>query len=157
MKDLLIKQITEEIEKGNTSTLDKLLGDEKQILSLLNKDNLNIIEDKKPDFVLEGGMLIRAKKDLTGTSNCYNTPERIDIPKGTILQIPSEGTNRGDVFCRLIEGECIKILRGGSHDGEIRIMKPEDNRFDVVGLREGVNTRYPYDLGVAQKEFWELV
>ena len=85
MKELLIKQIAEEIEKGNLTTLNKMLLDEKQILSLLNEDNLKIVEDMKPTFAVKSGMRIRAKKDLIGVSNSYNTPERIEIPKGVVL------------------------------------------------------------------------
>ena len=114
MKDLLVNQISEELKSGNSQTLDLLLEklNDEQVLSRLNKMNLQIVEDRKPDFELKGGMLIRAKVDLRGVSNSYNTPERIDIPKGTILRLPNEGTNRGDVFCRVVEGECIVTLRG---------------------------------------------
>jgi len=157
MKDLLIKQIADEIKTGETTTLDKLLVDFKNVLGLLNEDNLKILEDRKPNFELKGGMLIRAKKDLIGVSNSYNTPERIDIPKGVILEIPTQGTDRGDVFCKLIEGKCEKTLRGGSYEGQISVMTPESNRFEVVGLRQGVDTRYPCDLGLADKNFWEIV
>ena len=161
MRDLLIKQIADELASGNTDTLNEILVNElndKQVLSRLTKDSLNILEERKPDFQLKGGMLIRAKKDLRGTSNSYNTPETIDIPKGTILMLPSDGTNRGDVFCHVVEGECIVHVRSTYRDtnGETRVIKGGD-KYSVVGLREGVNTRYPYDLGLADKTCWEIV
>mgnify|MGYP003348754579 FL=1 len=157
MKDLLVNQISEELKSGNSQTLDLLLEklNDEQVLSRLNTMNLQIVEDRKPDFELKGGMLIRAKVDLRGVSNSYNTPERIDIPKGTILRLPSEGTNRGDVFCRVVEGECIVTLRG-YYEGEKRQIKAGDT-YSVVGLSEGVKTRCPYDLGVADKNSWEIV
>lgn len=159
MKDLLLQQISEEVKNGNVNSLSELLDslNDKEILARLNENNKQILEDRKPNFELKRDMLIRAKVDLRGTSNSYNTPERIDIPKGTILRVPSEGTNRGDVFCKLIEGECTKTLRGGSYEGQTRVMTPESNKYEVVGLIEGVNTRYPYDLGLADKNYWEIV
>lgn len=160
MKDLLIKQIADELASGNSETLEVIIYalDDKQVLSKLNKLNLTILEDRKPDFELKGGMLIRAKKDLGGTSNSYNTPERIDIPKGTILRLPNDGTNRGDVFCSVVEGECIVHVRSmyRNTDGETRVIKGGDTHR-VVGLYEGVKTRYPYDLGLADKTCWEIV
>ena len=161
MRDLLIKQIADELASGNTDTLNEILVnelDDKQVLSRLTKDSLDIIEERKPNFELKGDMLIRAKKDLKGTSNSYNTPETIDIPKGTILRLPSSGTNRGDVFCSVVEGECIVHVRSMYRDtnGETSIIKGGD-KYSVVGLREGVKTRCPYDLGVADKTCWEIV
>ena len=160
MKDLLVKQIADELASGNSETLDVIINvlDDKQVLSKLNKVNLAILEDRKPDFELRGGMLIRAKKDLRGVSNSYNTPERIDIPKGTILRLPKDGTNRSDVFCSVVEGECIVHVRSmyRDTDGETRVIKGGDTH-SVVGLREGNKTSYPYDLGVADKTCWEIV
>ena len=161
MRDLLIAQISEELANGKTDTLNELLVnelDDKQVLSRLTKDSLAILEERKPDFELKGGMLIRAKVDLKGTSNSYNTPETIDIPKGTILRLPSEGTNRGDVFCKVVEGECIVHVRSMYRDtnGETRVIKADDT-YSVVGLRVGVKTRYPYHLGSADKNCWEIV
>jgi hypothetical protein len=161
MRDLLIKQITDELASGKTDTLNEILAselDEKKILKRLTKENLAILEERKPNFELKGGMLIRAKKDLTGTSNSYNTPERIDIPKGSILKLPNGGTNRGDVFCSLVEGQCVVHLRSMYRDtnGETSIINGGDNHR-VVGLREGVETRYPCDLGLADKTCWEII
>jgi hypothetical protein len=132
--------------------------DDTQILSRLTNENLAILEERKPNFELKDGMLIRAKIDLRGTSNSYNTPERIDIPKGTILSVPSEGTNRGDVFCRVVEGECIVHCRSMYREPSepTRAIKGGDI-YSRVGLNEGVKTRYPYDLGLADKNFWEIV
>jgi len=152
MKDLLIEQISEELNSGNTNTLEMLLSklEEKQILDNLNVEKKQIFEDRKPNFSLKEGMLIKAKADLRGVSNSYNTPERIDITKGTVLRVPNSGTNRGDVFCDVVEGECIKHCRGYSEGEKINVS-------DSVGLTQGVNTRCPYDLGVADKLFWEIV
>jgi hypothetical protein len=161
MRDLLIAQISEELANGKTDTLNELLVNElndKQVLSRLTKDSLAILEERKPDFELKGGMLIRAKVDLKGTSNSYNTPETIDIPKGTILRLPSDGTNRGDVFCKVVEGECIVHCRHPyGYVGEpTRAIKGGDT-YSVVGLSVGVKTRCPYDLGLADKNCWEIV
>jgi len=161
MRDLLIKQISEELANGKTDTLNEILVnelDDKQVLSRLTKDSLDILEERKPDFELRGGMLIRAKKDLRGTSNSYNTPERIDIPKGTILKVPLEGTRMGDVFCSVVEGECVVHVRSMYRDtnGETSVIRNGDNN-NRVGLNEGVKTRCPYDLGVADKTCWEIV
>jgi hypothetical protein len=159
MIDLLIEQIIEELANGNSNTLNELLVNEltdKQIINRLDNTRQQELENRKPDFELKGGMFIRAKVDLRGVSNSYNTPERIDIPKGTIFSLPSEGTNRGDVFCKLVEGECTKTLRG-HNEGQIRVITPDNSKFDVVGLSEGVKTRYPYDLGLADKTCWEIV
>jgi hypothetical protein len=160
MKDLLINQITDELASGNSETLDVIINalDDKQVLSKLSKVNLQIVEDRKPNFELKGGMFIRAKVDLRGVSNSYNTPETISVPKGTILKVPNQGTNRGDVFCSVIEGECIVYCRSMYSDPKelTRVIKGGDTH-SPVGLREGVNTRYPYDLGLADKSFWEIV
>lgn len=160
MKDLLIKQIADELASGNSETLDVIINvlDDKQVLSKLNKVNLAILEDRKPDFELKGGMLIRAKKDLKGVSNSYNTPERIEIPMGTILRLPKDGTSRGDVFCSVVEGECVVHVRNmyRDTDGETRVIKGGDTH-SVVGLFSGHKTRYPYDLGLADKNCWEII
>ena len=161
MRDLLIKQIVEELASGKTDTLNEILENrltDNQVLSRLSNDNLNILEDRKPNFKLKDGMLIRAKKDLKGVSNSYNTPERIDIPKGTILKVPLEGTRIGDVFCSVVEGECVVHVRSMYRDtnGETRVIRNGDNN-NRVGLNEGVKTSYPYDLGVADKTCWEIV
>jgi hypothetical protein len=161
MRDLLIKQISDELASGNTDTLNEILVnelDDKQVLSRLTKDSLVILEERKPDFELRGSMLIRAKKDLKGVSNSYNTPERIDIPMGTILRLPKDGTNRGDVFCSVVEGECVVHVRNmyRDTDGETRVIKGGDT-YSVVGLYSGHKTRYPYDLGLADKTCWEIV
>jgi hypothetical protein len=152
MKDLLFKQITD----GDNNTLSIILSklDDKIIKGLLSEKNLQILEDSKPDFALKQGMLIRAKKDLRGVSNSYNTPERIDILKGTILILPSEGTNRGDVFTTIYEGECIIHLRGLC-EGEKKKLDGSC-AFSKIGLSEGVKTSYPCDLGMAQKDCWEI-
>lgn len=161
MRDLLIKQIAEELASGNSNTLNEILEselDDKKVLKRLTKDNLNILEERKPDFKLKEGMLIRAKKDLKGVSNSYSTPERIDIPKGTILKVPIEGTRLGDVFCSVVEGECVVHLRSMYRDtnGETKIIRNGDNN-NRVGLTEGVKTRYPHDLGTADKTCWEII
>ena len=161
MRDLLIKQIAEELASGNSNTLNEILEselDDKKVLKRLTKDNLNILEERKPDFKLKEGMLIRAKKDLKGVSNSYSTPERIDIPKGTILKVPIEGTRLGDVFCSVVEGECVVHLRSMYRDtnGETKIIRNGDNN-NTVGLTEGVKTSYPHDLGTADKTCWEII
>lgn len=161
MRDLLIKQIAEELASGNSNTLNEILEselDDKKVLKRLTKDNLNILEERKPDFKLKEGMLIRAKKDLKGVSNSYSTPERIDIPKGTILKVPLEGTRMGDVFCSVVEGECVVHVRSMHRDtnGETRVIRNGDNN-NRVGLAEGVKTSYPHDLGTADKTCWEII
>ena len=100
------------------------------------------------------GMLIRAKKDLRGVSNSYNTPERIEIKKGTLLVVPGEGTRFGDCFCKIREGKAIKHCRG-YNEGEKREMTPENSSRDVIGLGEGYKTA-PYSLGQIDTDFWEI-
>jgi len=98
---------------------------------------------------------IKALCQLKGVSSNYNTPERIDIPAGTILKVPASGTSRGDLFCEIIEGEPIVHCRGYNKD-KPRTMSPK-NFTDTVGLREGYNSRYPYDLGVINTDCWEII
>jgi hypothetical protein len=98
---------------------------------------------------------IKALRQLKGVSSSYSTPERIDIPAGTILKVPSSGTNRGDLFCEIIEGEPIVHCRGYNND-KPRTMSP-NSWTDKVGLSEGFNSRYPYDLGVINTDCWEII
>lgn len=98
----------------------------------------------------KGGMLIRAKKDLRGVSNSYNTPERIDIKKGTLLLVPPSGTRMGDCFCNLAEGKATLHCRG-HNEGELEELKPNA----TIGLREGYSDA-PYSLGTIDTECWDI-
>lgn len=98
------------------------------------------------------GMQIKALEDLRGVSNSYNTPERIDISKGTILLIPREGYANGDVFCKIISGECIKTVRPSGEKVKLRI----NHSGDVVGLSGGHESA-AYGLGrILKNKFKEV-
>ena len=96
------------------------------------------------------GMLIRAKKDLRGVSNSYNTPERIDIKKGTLLLVPPSATRMGDCFCNLVEGKAILHCRG-HNKGKVEELKSND----TIGLREGYSDA-PYSLGTIDTDCWDI-
>lgn len=104
-------------------------------------------------YTLQGGEKIKALKDLKGHSDSFNTPERIVIFKNTILQVPKQGTMRGDVFATVMEGDC-KITLRGYCEGQIRNLKPHEK----VGLSEGhIFPPSPYSLGSVDLNMWEII
>lgn len=100
------------------------------------------------------GMKIRAKRDIRGVSDSYNTPERIDIKEGAVLLVPASGTRFGDCFCKLLEGVAILHCREsfGFSNGKTR----EIGSNDKIGLKEGYETA-PYSLGRIDTEVWEVL
>lgn len=106
---------------------------------------------------LEKGMKLKALRNMKGTSNSYNTPELIDIPKGTVLHAKNEGTRMGDAFTHIIEGECTKHVRhmyDKEVDGTLSTMSPTKDW--IVGLRDGYESA-PYSLGYIHLDYWEIV
>jgi hypothetical protein len=92
---------------------------------------------------LNEGDTITALVNTIGVTNSYNRPERIDIPKGTVLQVPPSGTRMGDVFCNIVEG----TAKCGD-----RTFK----RFDIVGLGSNHKTSSPWDLGSVEDSVWKI-
>ena len=113
---------------------------------------------------LRKGMLLKAIIDTVGCSDSYNTPETIDIPKGTIISVPSQGTRMGDVFCELIEGVAFLHSRSPSTEGQLRELKPKTDNdgkpwVDVIGLipRGGYKMGGgPWALGKIDLNVWEI-
>jgi hypothetical protein len=108
---------------------------------------------------LYGGMLIRAKVDTQGISDSYELPAKIDIPAGTLLKVPSQGTRMGDVFCTLLEGEPIRHCR---RENKPIPMKKSDN--PNLSTKVGLSTRgghefppCPHALGKIDTDVWEIV
>jgi hypothetical protein len=100
---------------------------------------------------------IKALQSLTGKSDSYNTPERIDVPEGVILLVPKYGTSRGDVFCTIVAGECILHCRSLETD-HLNIEKTKVLSIgDKVGLHDGHSTRFPEDLGEINNDYWEII
>jgi hypothetical protein len=149
-RELLEKQIIEDSKNGDTTVLAEILSqlpDEVVFGSLSDKN-----QELSKYEVLKGGDNITALVDLQGVSTSFNTPELIKIPKGTILQVPHQGTSRGDVFCTIADGKATLISRARGSEGE----EIELKRFAKVGLRMGHKTRCPYDLGMVETSKWKI-
>ena len=161
MKDQ--KKFDIENHDSDGKTLDKIINEIETAFGSVEKFyNPNTSKDKpkdKPNDVvkidnkLKSGDLIKAKTNLRGVTNSYNTPERINISKGTILRVPSEGTRMGDVFCTLVEGECTYEQRPISDGEKTNSMKIGSK----VGLSQGHKSYGPYDLGKIDSTAWEKV
>lgn len=119
--------------------------------SYITSSDFHQLEDQLNHvFNLEKGMIIRAKKDLKGCTNSFNTPETVFIEKGTTLKIPEYGTRMGDVFTTLIDGVATYVSRSPSNKGG-------HIEATTVGLQEGHESNYPQDLGQADIDSWEVV
>lgn len=164
LKNILINQVVSELTNGgSTETLIKLVNtfNEKFIMECLDDTFKQIYEDSKPNFELKQGMVIRAKKDLRGRSTNWNSPENIDIPKGTIVKV-TDGARNGDVFVTLIEGECITHRRDSDSIRKYGATYPitpskHSSINTTLILQEGMNSRHPWDFGIAVKNSWEIV
>jgi len=149
-RDLLEKEILNDAKNGDTTVLAEILAslsDEYVFASLSDKgqESLNFHQ-------LKGGELIESLVDTIGVSNSYNTPERIDIKKGTILKCGHEGTRFGDAFTNFVSGNAIKHLRGGSYEGQQR----EQKDGDTIGLRGGYKSA-AYSLGQIDLRVWKIL
>ena len=149
--ELLEKQILRDAKNGDTTVLAEILGmlDDNQIWNSLSDEN----QERSNFQQLKGGERIKALEDLTGVSNSYNTPERIDIPEGTVLRVGSSGTRFGDCFCTLLEGAPILHCRGRGIEGQKKEMQVGSSR---IGLSEGYKTA-PYSLGQIDLRVWEII
>ena len=84
--ELLEKQILNDAKNGDTTVLAEILEslDEEYIFN-----SLSDVNQERTNFQqLKGHERIVALINTNGVSNCYDTPERIDIEKGTILRCP---------------------------------------------------------------------
>jgi len=154
-RNVLEKQIITDISNFDTTILS-------EILSLLTDEQVfNSLSDKNQEGLnfhqLKGGEYIKALVDTRGVSNSYNTPERIDIKKGTILECPNSGTRMGDAFASLVSGNAVKHCRG-YNEGEKQELKPSVPRGirAIVGLSGGYNSA-PYSLGQIDLRVWEII
>ena len=147
--DLLEKQILSDAKDGDTTVLAEILSslDEEYVFNSLSDAN----QEKSNFQQLLGGERIKALKDTIGVSNSYNTPERIDIEKGTILRCPYSGTRFGDAFATLVSGNSIKHCRG-YNDGEKQVVEVGG----TIGLGGGYKTA-PYSLGQIDLRVWEII
>jgi hypothetical protein len=74
---------------------------------------------------------LRVLKELTGHDNCWNQPQSVNVPAGSILACAeTDSGHRGDLFFTM------------------------EGTKKSVGLRPpAFKTRHPYDLGVFNPEF----
>lgn len=115
-------------------------------------------QEKPTHFELSKHTVIRANKDLLAKSSNWNTPENIDVPKGTTLMV-MDTANNGDVFVKLVDGVCILHSRAYGREGEtreIRVNKSKSGGTDFI-LQQGHKSRHPYDWGTIDLEFWEVI
>ena len=112
--------------------------------------------DKSKGIELKPKDKIRAREDImvsfpvgSGQGNSGY------ITKGTILQVPSRGTSRGDVFCVVVSGNAYS-WRYDMSDRYVRrdIIGVYDEKN--VALYVGHTTRHPYDLGKINPDQWQL-
>jgi hypothetical protein len=148
--ELLEKQILADAKNGDTTVLA-------EILEMLDDDqrwnSLSDVNQGRSNFIqLKGGERIKALENLTGVSNSYSTPERIDIPKGTIIRVGQSGTRFGDCFCTLVEGTPILHCRGHNEGAKIQMQVGASG----IGLSEGYETA-PYSLGQLDMRVWEIL
>ena len=153
-RNVLEKQIINDISNFDTTILS-------EILSLLtDKQVFNSLDDKNQESLnfhqLKGGEYIKALVDTRGVSNSYNTPERINIPKGTVLHCPNTGTRMGDCFTTMDmqpskDVAPIKECRG-YNEGE----RQEVKYGGIIGLCGGYNSA-PYSLGKIDLRIWKIV
>jgi hypothetical protein len=148
-RDLLEKEILNDAKNGDTTVLAEILAslsDEYVFASLSDKgqESLNFHQ-------LKGGELIESLVDTNGVSNSYNTPEHIEIKKGTILKCGNEGTRFGDAFTKFVSGNAIKHCRGYK-EGQMQIQQAGD----TIGLRGGYNSA-AYSLGQIDLRIWKIV
>jgi len=103
---------------------------------------------------LKGGMIIKSTKPLSGVSDSYNTPERIDIPEGTILKVPSQATRMGDVFCDIVEGEVTVHKRNmyGEDPGPKKTSNCKVGLIGGYGMGGG-----PHILGSIVNQEWKIL
>jgi len=147
--ELLEKQILNDAKNGDTTVLAEILEslDEEYIFN-----SLSDVNQERTNFQhLKGGERIVALVNTNGVSNSYNTPERIDIEKGTILRCPNSGTRMGDAFATLVRGNAVKHCRG-YNEGEKQKLKGGD----TVGLSGGYKSA-PYSLGSIDLRVWEII
>ena len=147
--ELLEKQILNDAKNGDTTVLAEILEslDEEYIFNSLSDVNQERTNFQK----LKGGERIVALININGVSNCYDTPERIDIEKGTILRCPNSGTRMGDAFATLVRGNSVKHCRG-YNEGE----KQELKGGDTIGLSGGYKSA-PYSLGSIDLRVWKII
>ncbi len=147
--ELLEKQILNDANNGDTTVLAEILEslDEEYIFN-----SLSDVNQERTNFQqLKGGEHIVALVNTNGVSNSYNTPEDIDIEKGTILKCPNTGTRMGDVFTTLVSGNAVKHCRG-YNKGE----KQAQKHGDIIGLSGGYNSA-PYSLGCIDLRVWKII
>lgn len=108
------------------------------------------------EYLLSHGVVIRAKKDLRAKSSSWNTPENIDVPKGTTLMVMATANN-GDVFVKLMEGVCTLHSRARDREGETIELRVNTYGGSDFILNQGHKSRHPYDWGLIDLEFWEVV
>jgi hypothetical protein len=147
--ELLEKQILNDAKNGDTTVLAEILEslDEEYIFN-----SLSDVNQERTNFQqLKGGERIVALVNTNGVSNSYNTPERIDIEKGTILRCPNSGTRMGHAFATLVRGNAVKYCRG-HNEGEER----EQKHGDIIGLSGGYNSA-PYSLGCIDLRVWKII
>jgi len=147
--ELLEEQILDDAKNGDTTVLAEILEslDEEYIFNSLSDDN----QKKRKFQQLRGGERIVALVNTNGVSNSYNTPERIDIEKGTILRCPNSGTRMGDAFATLVSGNSIKHCRG-YNEGEKQVV----GVGGTIGLGGGYKAA-PYSLGQIDLRVWEII
>lgn len=117
------------------------------------QDNIkveSVYREINKEYKLEPGNRIKAIKDTEGRTSSYDYPGKIEIPAGTVLEVPTYGTRKGDVFCKVIEGKPVYHHKNGVSEHSPLNDLP-------VGLLEGHGTSAPEDLGVIDTNIWEVV
>ena len=153
-RDLLERQILRDAKDGDTTVLAEILE------SLTDDYVFGSLSDRNQEALnfqqLKGGEHIQALKNVRGVSNSYNTPERINIPKGTIVNCPNSATRMGDCFTTMVQQPSkdkapIKECRG-HNEGE----RQEVKYGGIIGLNEGYQTA-PYSLGKIDLRIWKII
>ncbi len=150
LRDLLEQEILSDAKNGDTTVLAAILEsltDEYVYASLSDEgqESLNWYELKEGDKII-------CLKNTFGLSNSYNTPEKIDIFKGTMLVV-TESSSHGHCFTKFIHGNAVKYLRGRGYEGQTS----EQGLGDKIILNGGHKSRSPYDLGLINLRIWKLV
>ena len=90
-----------------------------------------------------GGKII-ALRDLEGHDISFDQPLKVIIKEGAFLQIPSQLTRRGDLICKVLDGEI--IVMNGEKSQEYGV-------GSKVGLVEGWKSEM-YELGSTDDKDW---
>lgn len=140
--------ITIEVEHSYNNTKDLLNAVSKHInnktleindrdsfgqFSILGKANIEEVEKNILDLQTSEQRDFIVKKDFSCTDTCYNQPQKQTMKAGTRIKVTGSANN-GDVFA-----------------------EAEDGKRYVINNKNAVKSRCPYDRGLLNMEYFEIV